>query len=118
MPIVLTYLNGRQRLVQGESWMQLNNAGGAALGCVNLKRVPDGGKITVVKSALAEVEEFTEEAWAKMMQEQKDAQEAQAAAQAKSKSDAEVKKAADAATLALLESKTIRGRIKRIFKRG
>ena len=116
MPIVLTYLNGRQRLVQGESWMQLNNAGGAALGCVNLKRIPDGGKLTIVKSALAEVEEFTEEAWAKMMQEQKDAQEAQAAAQAKS--DAEAKKAADAATLALLESKTFRGRIKRLLGRG
>jgi hypothetical protein len=118
MPIVLTFLNGRQRLVQGESWAQLNNAGGAALGCVNLKRVPDGGKITVVKSALAEVEEFTEEAWAKMMQEQKDAQEAQAAAQAKSKSDAEAKKKSDAATLALLESKTFRGRIKKLLGRG
>jgi hypothetical protein len=46
-----------------------------------------------------------------MMQEQKDAQEAQAAAQAKSKSDAE----ADAALLALLESKTLRGRVKRMF---
>jgi len=116
MPIVLTYLNGRQRLVQGESWMQLNNAGGAALGCVNLKRVPDGGKITIVKSALAEVEEFTEEAWAKMTQEQKDAQEAQAAAQAKAKSDAEVKKAT--ALLALLESKTIKGRVKRLLHIG
>jgi hypothetical protein len=118
MLIVLTYLNGRQRLVQGESWMQLNNAGGAALGCVNLKRIPDGGKLTIVKSALAEVEEFTEEAWAKMTQEQKDAQEAQAAAQAKSKSDAEAKKAADAALLALLESKTIKGRVKRLLHIG
>ena len=100
MPIVLTYLNGRQRLVQGESWTQLNNAGGVALGCVNLKRVPDGGKITVVKSALAEVEEIPQATWDAQMAEHE---------------KAEAKKAADAALLALLESKTLRGRVKRMF---
>jgi hypothetical protein len=114
MPIVLFYLNGRQRIVQGESWAQLNNAGGQVPGCVTLRRIPDGGKIIVVKSALADVEEFSEEAWQKL----KDEEEATAAAQAKARTEAENKKKSDAATLALLESKTLRGRIRRLFHGG
>ena len=113
MPIVLSYLNGRQRVVQGESWIQLNNAGGQVPGCVTLKRIPDGGKIIVVKSALADVEEFTTEAWEKMTQEQKDAEEAKAAAQAKAKSERDEKVRLE--TLALLQSKTIKGRVKRFL---
>jgi len=115
MPIVLFYLNGRQRVVQGESWSQLNNAGGQVPGCVTLRRIPDGGKIIVVKSALADVEEFTEEVWQKL----KDEEEAAAAAQVKKRSDDEADKKAKAAaaTLALLESKTLRGRIRKLFGR-
>jgi len=113
MPIILFYLNGRQRVVQGESWSQLNNAGGQVPGCVTLRRIPDGGKIIVVKSALADVEEFTEEAWQKM----KDDEEAAAAEQAKKRSEDDAAKKAKVAseTLKLLESKTLRGRVKRLF---
>ncbi|MBE3130609.1 MAG: hypothetical protein IMZ54_07815 [Acidobacteria bacterium] len=115
MPIILFYLNGRQRIVQGESWTQLNNAGGQALGCVTLRRLSDGGKIIVIKSALADVEEFSEETWKKM----KDEEEAAAADAAKKRSDDEADKKSKAAaeTLRLLESKTVRGRIRKLFGR-
>jgi hypothetical protein len=78
-----------------------------------LKRIPDGGKIIVVKSALADVEEFTEEAWQKL----KDDEEAAAADAAKKRSEDEAAKKSKAAaeTLALLEGKTLKGRVKRLF---
>jgi len=112
MPIIVTYLNPNMRpdIVEGVSWKQLDE-NSPRLGTINLKSLGDGHHIIVNKSAVAKAEEFTVEAWQKL----KDEDEAAAAAQAKARSDAETKKKSDAATLALLESKTLRGRIRKLF---
>ena len=112
MPIIVTYLNPNMRsdVVEGVSWKQLDE-NSPRLGTINLKALDDGHHIIVNKSAVAKAEEFTAEAWQKM----KDADEERAAAQAKARTEAENKKKSDAATLALLESKTLRGRIRKLF---
>ena len=117
MPLIVTYLNPNMRpdLIEGENWKQLDEAS-PRMGTINLKSLADGHKIIVNKSAVAKVDEFTVEAWQKL----KDEEEAAAAAQAKARSDAEAAKNAKAAaaTLALLESKTLRGRIRKLAGRA
>jgi len=116
MPIIITYLNPNMRpdFVEGDSWARLD-ADSPRLGTINLKSLDDGHRIIVNKSAVAKAEEYTKEARDAILQKQKDAEEKQAADAAKAKSDAEIKKKADAALLALLESKTVKGRMKKLF---
>ena len=114
MPIALLYLNGRQRIVEGESWKQLNNAHSDVMGTINLRRIEDGGKITIIKSALCEVEEFTQAAWDKMIEDEKKAR-ADVEAKRKAEQDARDKKAAK--DLAAIEAKKFKNRLKRLFGR-
>lgn len=115
MPIVVTYLNPNMRpdFIEGESWKQIDG-NSPGLGTINLKSLSDSHRIIVNKSAIAKVDEFSEKRW----QEMKDAEEAAAAAAAKKRSDEEAAKnaRAAAATLALLQSKTLRGRVRRLLR--
>jgi len=97
--IIVTYQNGQKRLVQAQSWRQLDSES-APLGAILLTKSDSGGKLYAIKSAIQEVEEIPQATW-----------DAQVAAHEK----AEAKKADDAALLALLESKTFKGRVKRLF---
>ncbi len=119
MPLVISYINPNMRpdIVQGSSWRQLDG-NTPALGTINLKSIGDGHRIIVNKSAVAKVEEFDDVDWDKMKQEQKDAEDAQAAAQVKAKDEQEAKRKKDredaaAATLAHLKGRTLPGLIKR-----
>jgi hypothetical protein len=104
----------RPDIIEGESWRQLD-ADSPRMGTINLKSLEDGHRIIVNKSAVAKVEEIPQMTWDANVEAQKKAQEDQAEARA----DAEAKKKSDAAaaTLALLESKTLRGRLRRLFGR-
>ena len=97
--IIVTYQNGQKRIIQAQSWRQLDSES-APLGAILLTKSESGGKLYAIKAAVQEVEEIPQATW-----------DAQMAAHEK----AEAKKAADAALLALLESKTLRGRVKRMF---
>jgi len=112
MPLVIHYPGVRPDIVKGESWKQLDEST-AKLGQVYMHDLEDDHRIIANKSNWIKVDEYTEKRW----QEMKDADEAIAAAQAKAKSEAEAAKNAKAAaaTLALLESKTFRGRLRRLF---
>jgi hypothetical protein len=118
MPIILSYISGRQRLVEGENWKQLDESTPRA-GTVNLRSIPEGRRIIAIKSSLEEIEEIPQAVWDANIQKQKDAEEAAAAEQAKKRSDDEADKKAKAAaaTLALLESKTLKGRIRKLLGR-
>jgi len=102
MPIIITYLNPNMRpdFVEGESWFRLDSDS-RGRGMIELKSLSDSHHIIINKSAVAKVEEFTEETWAAMGEMQKKAEEAQA----KARAEAERK------------AKTLKGRIKRLFGR-
>ena len=114
MPIIVHYINEHMRpdIIEGESWRQIDQDS-PRMGTINLKTLDDGHRIIVNKSAVAKVEEFPEAAWQAM----KDEQEKQAADQAKARSDAEADKKAKAAaaTLALLEAKLFKNKLKRFL---
>ena len=99
--IIVTYQNGQKRLVQAQSWRQLDSES-APLGAILLTKSESGGKLYAIKSAIQEVEEISQATWDAQMAEHE---------------KAEAKKKSDAATLALLESKTLRGRIKKLLGR-
>ena len=114
MPLIVTYLNPQMRpdVIEGESWKKLDEDS-PRMGTINLKALGDGHRIIVNKSAVAKVEEIPQDVWDANVE----AQEKQRDDQAKAQADAEEKRKADAAanTLALLEGKTLKGRIKRLF---
>lgn len=87
MPLVIHYLNPNMRpdIVQGSSWRQLDQ-NTPALGTIHLSAIEDGHRIIVNKAAVAKVEEFSEEAWAMMRDDQKKAHDE---AEAKKQADAE-----------------------------
>jgi len=96
--ILVTYLNGQKRLVQAQSWRQLDSES-APLGAILLTKSESGGKLYAIKSAIQEVEEIPQATWDAKVAEHEKADAA-------------------AATLALLESKTLKGRIKKLLGRG
>jgi hypothetical protein len=96
--IIVTYQNGQKRLVQAQSWRQLDSES-ATLGAILLTKSDSGGKLYAIKSAIQEVEEIPQATWDANIEAQKKAQEAKAA------------------TLALLESKTLRGRLRKLLGR-
>jgi hypothetical protein len=112
MPIIVTYLNPNMRpdVIEGESWKKLDEDS-PRMGTINLKSLGDGHRIIVNKSAVAKVEEIPEATWEMNVEAQKKQQQEQAKAQV------EAKEKAAAATLALLEAKTFRGRVKRLLGR-
>jgi hypothetical protein len=116
MPIILSYISGRQRLVEGENWKQLDESTPRS-GTVNLRSIPEGRRIIAIKSSLAEIEEIPQAVWDADVEAQKKAGEEQE----KTRAEVEAKKKSDhtaMATLALLESKTLRGRVRKLFGRG
>ena len=114
MPIIITYLFGAQEIVEGESWKQLDE-NTPKLGVINLRSIADGHRIIVTKSAVAKVEEIPQAVWDANIEAQKKVKEEQEKARAEV--EAKRKSAAAAATLALLRSKTVRGRIGKLFGR-
>jgi len=117
MPIIVHYINEHMRpdIIEGDSWRQIDQDS-PRMGTINLKSLEDGHRIIVNKSAVAKVEEIPRATWDAGIEAQKKAQEEQE----KRHADAEAKKKSDdaaAATLALLQSKTFKGRIKRLFGR-
>jgi hypothetical protein len=63
MPIIIvTYINGRQRLIQAQSWRQLDSES-APLGAILLRKNDDGGRLYAIKSAVQEVEEIPDATW-------------------------------------------------------
>jgi hypothetical protein len=123
MPIIVTYVNPNMRpdVIEGESWKKLDESS-PRTGTINLKSLTDGHRIIVNKSAVAKVEEIPQATWDMNVEAQKKQQQDQLKAQADEKEKArlgaeEKKKAAAAATLALLEAKTFRGRVKRLLGR-
>ena len=96
--IIVTYQNGQKRLVQAQSWRQLDSES-APLGAILLTKSDSGGKLYAIKSAIQEVEEISQATWDANIEAQKKAQEEKAA------------------TLALLESKTLRGRLRKLLGR-
>jgi hypothetical protein len=111
MPIIVHYGNNmRPDVVNGESWKQLDQAT-AKSGMIYLTDLGDGHRIIVNKAAWVRVDEIPQEKWDANVEAQKKQQQDQL------KSQAETKARAAAATLALLEAKTFRGRVKRLLGR-
>jgi len=109
MPVKLTYFSGRERLVEGDSWQRLDENSASRLGTIILKSVPDGRKIIVNKSAVAEVEEIPQATWVGWIEEGKKKQE---------EAEAQRKKELEAQARAALEAKKLKNRIKRLFRIG
>ena len=106
-------------LINGEviglemSWAEILSGPGR-LGEIRLDAAPGVTRI-IPKSSIVNVFQFTEDAWKTA----KDDAEVKQAAQEKQRAEAEAKRKSDAAaaTLALLESKTLKGKIRKLFKR-
>jgi hypothetical protein len=87
MPIIVTYLTGRQDIVEGESWARLDQDS-PRLGTINLKTIQDGTRIIVNKSAVAKVEEIPPSIWDKRMADFQKAQAEELALRAKAAAEA------------------------------
>jgi len=74
MPVKLTYFSGRERLVEGDSWQRLDENSASRLGTIILKSIPEGRKIIVNKSAVAEAEEIPQATWDGWIEEGKKSQ--------------------------------------------
>lgn len=85
--ILVTYVNGRQRLVEAQSWRQLDSES-APLGAILLQKKDDGSRLYAIKAAIQEVEEIPAATWEKMKKDQEKAESDHKAAEAQKAVDA------------------------------
>jgi hypothetical protein len=107
MPVKLTYFSGKERLVEGDSWQKLDESSAGRLGTIVLKSIPDGMRLIVNKSAVAEVEEIPKATWDGWIEEGKRKQE---------EAEAQRKKELEAQALTALEAKKLKNRVKRFLR--
>ena len=80
--IIVRYINGQTRVVQAQSWRQLDSES-APMGAILLSAGKGGGKLYAVKSSIYEVEEIPQDAFDEMARNRALQAEAEAKARAR-----------------------------------
>jgi len=115
MPVRIILKCGRELFITNASYASL--VAGSIMGVIKLVD-DEGDDGFLTKSEIAYAKQIDPAKYKAQIEAHKKAAEDQAAADEKARSDAEAKKKSDdaaAATLALLESKTLRGRIRKLL---